>query len=511
MAGILLNRSRQAPAEDTPAFGGIAERFRRAGDLDRAIALCRDGLKKFPDQLSARVTLGWCLLDKGQYEDARAELERVLRRAPDNLAAIRGLAELHDRTEGAMPSMEEREGWRSEEAAAEAAHEADTRASAPVVHAVEDPFGPIAVTLASTTAAPPPEILHTAEDAERLAHAAATASSSDAAVVTAEPVELEDPATAAMAASSHASPAMLEDDADIEAMATLEAFEAGSDAERDQGQTSHVDLVSRDVGFVDADELTRAGEEETAALLASLSVNPAEPGSTENDWVSDLATDEPAAAVDLLVAGDAEAADADDLVAALHSLDSDSQLEDASLVLDTEPALDAGLPEELPTFDLAASTAMAEGEEATVEPTLQVVDAAEDLTSDGPMAVDVVHVDAAEPDAQGADTLVADAAQAWRPGAIDGIDPIDAIDAIDAVDAIDATDEIDATGDATDAIAASGMTPLQPAFTPDLGFVPDLSFALEPAPAPNPVVLRLERLLRQVEHRRLQLTAESMA
>src|SRR5678809_720155 len=121
MAGILLNRSRQAPAEDTPAFGGIAERFRRAGDLDRAIALCRDGLKKFPDQLSARVTLGWSLLDKGQYEEARAELERVLRRAPDNLAAIRGLAELHDRSEGAMPSMEDqRESWHPEnEAGAE--------------------------------------------------------------------------------------------------------------------------------------------------------------------------------------------------------------------------------------------------------------------------------------------------------------------------------------------------------------------------------------------------------
>ena len=97
--GLLLNRSRQVPAEDTPAFGGIAERFRRAGDLDRAITLCREGLRKFPTLLSARVTLGWALLDKGEYDEARRELEQVLRRAPDNLAAIRGLAELHDRTD----------------------------------------------------------------------------------------------------------------------------------------------------------------------------------------------------------------------------------------------------------------------------------------------------------------------------------------------------------------------------------------------------------------------------
>jgi hypothetical protein len=103
MAGLFLNRNRQVPAEDTPAFAGIAERFRRAGDLDRAIALCRDGLRKFPQLLSARVTLGWALLDKGQYDEARTELEQVLRRAPDNLAAIRGLAELHERAESTMP------------------------------------------------------------------------------------------------------------------------------------------------------------------------------------------------------------------------------------------------------------------------------------------------------------------------------------------------------------------------------------------------------------------------
>ena len=68
MSKFLLKRSRQAPAEDTPAFGGVAERFRRAGDLDRAISLCREGLKKFPLLLSARVTLGWALLDQGQYK-----------------------------------------------------------------------------------------------------------------------------------------------------------------------------------------------------------------------------------------------------------------------------------------------------------------------------------------------------------------------------------------------------------------------------------------------------------
>ena len=119
--GLVLNRSRQVPAEDTPAFGAIAERFRRAGDLERAVALCRDGLKKFPDHLSARVTLGWALLDQGQYEEARHELQQVLSRAPDNLAAIRGLAELHDRAENTVElSLTGPGPWPPEPAAIEA-------------------------------------------------------------------------------------------------------------------------------------------------------------------------------------------------------------------------------------------------------------------------------------------------------------------------------------------------------------------------------------------------------
>ena len=92
-------RKAPAPAQDSTAFGPIAERFRRAGDHERAISLCREGLKKFPNHASARVTLGWALLETGKYDEAREELEAVLRRAPDNLAAIRGLAELHDRAE----------------------------------------------------------------------------------------------------------------------------------------------------------------------------------------------------------------------------------------------------------------------------------------------------------------------------------------------------------------------------------------------------------------------------
>ena len=79
------------------AFAALAEEYRRAGRFEDAIATCETGLQRHPAYLSARVTLGRALIEVGRYEEARAELERVLRTAPENLAAIRGLAEIHNR------------------------------------------------------------------------------------------------------------------------------------------------------------------------------------------------------------------------------------------------------------------------------------------------------------------------------------------------------------------------------------------------------------------------------
>lgn len=72
-----------------------AESLRRAGNPAAAVDMCRDALIRFPGHLSARVTLGWALLDLGKLNDAQQEFEAVRRQAPDNLAAIRGLAKLH--------------------------------------------------------------------------------------------------------------------------------------------------------------------------------------------------------------------------------------------------------------------------------------------------------------------------------------------------------------------------------------------------------------------------------
>ena len=79
------------------AFAALAEEFRRMGRHEEAIDTCRAGLQRHPAYLSARVTLGRALIETGDYEAARTELETVLRSAPENLAAIRGLAQIHER------------------------------------------------------------------------------------------------------------------------------------------------------------------------------------------------------------------------------------------------------------------------------------------------------------------------------------------------------------------------------------------------------------------------------
>ena len=78
------------------AFAALAEEFRRMGRHHEAIETCRAGLQRHPAYLSARVTLGRALIETGDYDGAREELETVLRSAPENLAAIRGLAQIQE-------------------------------------------------------------------------------------------------------------------------------------------------------------------------------------------------------------------------------------------------------------------------------------------------------------------------------------------------------------------------------------------------------------------------------
>jgi tetratricopeptide (TPR) repeat protein len=79
------------------AFAQLAEALRRAGRAQEAIDTCRAGLSYHPGYLSAHVTLGRALIDSGDLDGAQDELTRVLAEAPENLAAVKGLADIHQR------------------------------------------------------------------------------------------------------------------------------------------------------------------------------------------------------------------------------------------------------------------------------------------------------------------------------------------------------------------------------------------------------------------------------
>lgn len=96
----LRRRVQKDPA--SIAFAQLAEECRRAGEYQEAVEVCRTGLAVHPGYLSAHVTLGRALLELGSLDEAQTELELVLKSAAENLAAIRGLAEIHHRR-GTLP------------------------------------------------------------------------------------------------------------------------------------------------------------------------------------------------------------------------------------------------------------------------------------------------------------------------------------------------------------------------------------------------------------------------
>src|SRR5437762_898800 len=91
----LRRRVQKDPA--SIAFAQLAEECRRAEQYQEAVDTCRAGLVLHPGYLSARVTLGRALIELNQLDEAQTELDLVLATAPENLAAIRGLAEIFHR------------------------------------------------------------------------------------------------------------------------------------------------------------------------------------------------------------------------------------------------------------------------------------------------------------------------------------------------------------------------------------------------------------------------------
>lgn len=88
-------------------FAPLADAYRKAGQVDQAIELCKSGLERHPDYVSAHIVYGRCLIDKHTDSAAEQVFRKVLELDPENVIAFRVLAEISQRG----GRLDEAVGW----------------------------------------------------------------------------------------------------------------------------------------------------------------------------------------------------------------------------------------------------------------------------------------------------------------------------------------------------------------------------------------------------------------
>ena len=78
-------------------FAPLADAYRKAGQVDLAIDLCRKGLELHPDYISAYIVYGRCMLDKKDDPGAEQVFRKVMTLDPENVLALKILADVADR------------------------------------------------------------------------------------------------------------------------------------------------------------------------------------------------------------------------------------------------------------------------------------------------------------------------------------------------------------------------------------------------------------------------------
>jgi tetratricopeptide (TPR) repeat protein len=80
-------------------FAPLADAYRKAGLIDNAIELCQAGLQLHPDYVSGHIVHGRCLVDKKDDTGAEAVFRKVLELDPENILALKVLAEIAERND----------------------------------------------------------------------------------------------------------------------------------------------------------------------------------------------------------------------------------------------------------------------------------------------------------------------------------------------------------------------------------------------------------------------------
>jgi tetratricopeptide (TPR) repeat protein len=75
-------------------FAPLANEYRKAGDLDQAIALCQEHLADQPGNMNGHVVYGQALYEAHRYEESQTTFETALTLDPENLIALRHLGDI---------------------------------------------------------------------------------------------------------------------------------------------------------------------------------------------------------------------------------------------------------------------------------------------------------------------------------------------------------------------------------------------------------------------------------
>jgi len=96
-AAIRRHEERLARDPGSLAFAQLADLYRKSGRETEAIALCREGLVRYPDYTTARLILAKALMAQEAFTEALGELETILTIAPRDVQCHRLAAEAHRR------------------------------------------------------------------------------------------------------------------------------------------------------------------------------------------------------------------------------------------------------------------------------------------------------------------------------------------------------------------------------------------------------------------------------
>ena len=91
----LEQRWKESP--QSTRFAPLADAYRKAGDVPRALEVLKQGLLVHPEYVPASIVLGRCHLDAGDLALAEAAFQRVLELDRENVIAVKALADLSER------------------------------------------------------------------------------------------------------------------------------------------------------------------------------------------------------------------------------------------------------------------------------------------------------------------------------------------------------------------------------------------------------------------------------